>query len=160
MQIEWEYGSDVIGDFSWCGYSIVVVDRVKSFLISKKFECDFGKVEVLKNSTHKRNNKMQMVSYPYQGPNLNWLIPKVTINLSIEKTKLNLETDCPECKLKEYEFKMDGIIIPKSELNGEKMFRIKQFGLSQATYVTEDGLQELLIKDFSNFWYKEAGYIE
>jgi hypothetical protein len=31
LLVEWEPGSDVIGDFSWCGYTAVVKEEVKSF---------------------------------------------------------------------------------------------------------------------------------
>ena len=55
---------------------------------------------------------------------------------------------------------MDGIVIPSSEWNGEKIFRIEQFGLSEATHVTETALHDLLSNGFSNLAYKEVGYIE
>ncbi|MDW8801453.1 hypothetical protein P8V03_09830 [Clostridium sp. A1-XYC3] len=158
LLIEWEPGSDLIGDFSWCGYSIVVLDNVKNFMIKKEFECEFGKVEVVKNSTTKRKTKM--VQYPYEGPNLNWLLAKSKINLDVDKSKLELKNDCVVCNLREYKFKMDNIVIPRVNWNNEKMFKISQFNNSAATYVTRQALEELLSEGFTNFKYKEAGYIE
>ncbi len=127
-------------------------------MIKKRFECEFGKVEVVRNSTAKRKNKM--VQYPYQGPNLNWLLPKPKINLDEEKSNLEVKNDCVFCRLKEYKFKFDNIVIPRFNWSGEKMFKINQFNNSAATYVTQQALEELLSEGFTNFKYREAGYIE
>ena len=58
LQIEWEPDTDAIGDFSWCGYSIIVLDRVKEHLIEYEFECEFGEVEVRRPTTPKKQKKM------------------------------------------------------------------------------------------------------
>ncbi len=58
LQIEWEPDTDIIGDLSWCGYSIVVLENVKKLLLEKYFECEFGKVEVKKSTTPKKHKKI------------------------------------------------------------------------------------------------------
>jgi hypothetical protein len=47
LQIEWEPGTERIGDFSWCGYHCVVTSKVRRFLADAGFECGFCGVEVL-----------------------------------------------------------------------------------------------------------------
>ncbi len=158
LQIEWEPDSDVIGDFSWCGYTIVVLEKVKEFLSKNNFECDFGKIEVKEPTTPKKRKKM--VSYPYNGPKLYWVMPNEKVNLDIEKSKLEIKKDCSKCKRKTYKFKMDGLVIPKSEWNGKNIFHINQFGFSSATYVTEVALKKIMSQNFTNFWYKEVGNID
>lgn len=157
LQIEWEPGSDSIGDFSWCGYTIIVLDRVKEYLIEKEFGCDFGKIEVKKTTTPKKKRKN--IPFPYKGPTLNWLMPKKVINLDTKKSGLEIDENCSICNRLQFRFKMDGLVIPKEEIKGLKMFKITQFGHSSATFITEDSLKELLDQNFSNFWYKEAGSI-
>jgi hypothetical protein len=137
---------------------MIVKDNVKDFFIAEGFECDFGKVDVHRNTTTRGNGKI--VPYPYQGPNISWLMPKLKINLDIKRTVLETKIECETCNLREYKFKMNGIVIPSTEINGAKIFKIKQFGQSSATYVTEEALRSICIKGFSNFWYREVGYIE
>lgn len=157
LQIEWEPGSDVIGDFSWCGYTITVQDKVKNFLVAKGFEVNFGSVEVHKSSTPKR--RQRAVPSPYDGPKLHWLMPTEKLNTDIEMSGLQIKIDCSSCGLRRYKFKMNGLFISKSELGGRKMFRINQFDTSSATYVTEEGLQELVSQNFTNFWFRETGTV-
>jgi|LAHU01.1.fsa_nt_gb hypothetical protein len=72
LQIEWNDGTERIGDFSWCGYHCVVINRVRGVLTDASFECEFGRVEVLPPSGKRR---MPRVPYPYSGPTLSWMIP-------------------------------------------------------------------------------------
>lgn len=156
LKIEWDYGSDIVGDFSYCGYTIIVTDRVKDFLTENNYNCHFGKVIVEKTREKKRG---KLVPYPYEGPHLNWMMPQDMIDLDAEKNGLYFEINCPKCGYKKYNFRWDGIVIPKSEVDGVKMFRIRQFGLSDAIFLTEETLQEILAQGFTNFWYKEAGEV-
>ena len=88
LHIEWEPSSDLIGDFSWCGFTTIVLPKVKEFLVNNGFECRFGKVEVFKNTSAKKRDRI--VPFPYTGPELNWLIPKKRLNLDIEKSGLEV----------------------------------------------------------------------
>ena len=155
LRIEWDYGGDIVGDFSYCGYTIIVTDRVKDFLEKNNYNCRFGTVIVEKTRGKKRG---KLVPYPYEGPHLNWMMPQDMVNLDIEINGLSPLIDCPKCGHKQF-FRMDGLVIPKLEVEGSKMFRIKQFGLSKATFITEETLQEMLAQKFTNFWYYEAGKV-
>lgn len=73
LQIEWNDGTEVIGDFSWCGYTAIVLDPVKSFLKKNGFDAKYGKVDVMRPTA---KAKRPSVSFPYEGPKLLWLIPK------------------------------------------------------------------------------------
>lgn len=87
------------------------------------------------------------------------MMPQDMINIDVEKNGLYYQIDCPKCGYKDYNFRRRGIVIPKSEVEGIKMFRIRQFGLSKATFVGEEALQEILAQGFTNFCYKEAGEV-
>lgn len=152
--VEWDYGGNLVGDFSYCGYTIIVTNRVKEFLKENNFNCHFGKVVVEKTRGKKRG---KLVPYPYEGPNLDWMMPHDMITLDVEKTGLYYQIDCPKCGYTDYIFRKDGIVIPNSEVKDVKMFRIIQFGLSKAPFITEEALQEVLAQGFTNFWYNEAG---
>ncbi len=155
-QIEWEDGSDIIGDFNYDFYNIVINEKVKKYLQEKEVECNLGKIEILPPESKKK--KVKRVEYPYKGPNLYLLTPKKSLNLDIEKTGLKVKLDCKKCGNLLYHFKMDGVIIPNKNWNGEKIFKINQFG--SIIYITEDFLKDILPQNFSNFGYKEAGIIE
>ena len=156
LLVEWEPDSDIIGDFSWCSYSIVVLERVKRFFEDRNFEARYGKVEVIKPSKIYKRKKKQ-VPFPYAGPKLHWLMPTERVNLDIEKSRLEIKTNCADCGRLVYKFKMEGLVIPESEWKKRKMFRISQWR-SSATFVSEEALTEILSQNFTNFWYKEAGY--
>lgn len=158
-QIEWQVGSDLIGDFSWvrCDYNILIREKVKNFLQERVFECGFGKTEIV--PPERKRKKVRRVEYPYEGENLYLLLAKKSLNLDIKKTGLKVKLDCKVCGNLMHTFQRDGIVIPKNEWSGEKIFNITQFG-SVITYVTEDGLQEILSQNFSNFGYREVGVIE
>lgn len=157
LQIEWEPGSDMIGDFSWCGFTFAVKENAKQFFIQNRFECNFGKVEIQKLSTKRRGRKI--VPFPYKGPKIHWVMPYKHINLDNEKSALEIKSDCKVCNRLVYKFQLDGLLIPKSEWHGEKMFNITQYG-DTPTYISEDALQEILSQDFTNFNYSKAGIIE
>lgn len=72
--IEWEPGSDVIGDFTWPGFDsdIVVNDRVAEVLTGAKVPgFDLGSVQMQENcEADKRRSKKPRVQLPYSGPSL------------------------------------------------------------------------------------------
>jgi|GEM_PF-2931962 len=155
LQIEWEPDSNIIGDFSWCGYTVIVTEKVKQFFLKHKFECDFGMVDIHKSTTPKRSRKT--VPFPYEGPTLHWLIPKIYIALDEVESELEIKSKCSVCGSVQYQFKAEKIVIPKACWNGSKIFRVKQFIPSSATFITEKGLEEILSQKFTNFWFREAG---
>ncbi|OQX04116.1 MAG: hypothetical protein BWK80_54255 [Desulfobacteraceae bacterium IS3] len=156
LQIEWEPDSDLVGDFSWCGYTVAVSDNVRKFFQTNGFECEFGKVEIMPPTD---KSKKKRVSHPYRGPELHWVIPSEHIAIDEEDSGVTLQTDCPICNQKRYSFRREGLVIEKSAWNGSRMFRVSQFLKSGVIFLTEQGLKEILEQGFSNIGYRPAGYI-
>lgn len=159
LLVEWEEGSDVIGDFSWQGSTMIVLDRVKTFLERNNFECRFGVVQVVPLS-EKVKKKAVRVPFPYDGPTLSWLIPTEQIPLDEEPSGVTLQSECPQCGNKEYSLRREGIVISRKALSNRKMFRITQFGKSKATFVTQSAADLLREVGFTNFHCNEAGRVE
>jgi hypothetical protein len=157
LQIQWDDGTEQIGDFSWCGYTAIVLDPVRKFLNKNKFNVVYGKVDVVR-PTH--NTKRPRVQFPYNGPNLSWLIPKRQILLDEKQSDVHITSDCRACGEVRYNFKQDGVVISKSSWDGEQMFLIKQFMPSAAKFITEDGLAMLNKVGFTNLKPRLAGEIE
>jgi len=86
LQIEWEPGSDIVGDFSWCGAAILINEYVKEVFEKNGLECKYGKVEIKESTTPIRGRKI--VGCPYTGLKLYWLIPNRIIDVDIERSEL------------------------------------------------------------------------
>ena len=160
IQVEWDFGTDRIGSFAWCGYTCIVLDQVLQFLINNKFECRFGRVEVMPpEKPTKRYKGIKRVSHPYTGPNLHWLIPTAQVKLNEERSGVKLESDCQACGQKHYTFRRTGIIIDSKNWNGQKMFLVDQFKKSGITFITESALELLNQQEFTNWKPLLAGEI-
>jgi hypothetical protein len=157
LQIEWDPGTEMIGDFSWCGYTCIVTAAVRRFLEEAVFECRFGKVQVMPPM---EKTKMPRVKYPYSGPPVSWLMPTTYVQLNESRSGIKLASDCPQCDQKDYTFKREGLVIDNKNWSGERIFRIKQFGKSDATFITEAGLDTLIKRGFTNICPSLAGSIE
>lgn len=160
LQVEWEPGSDCIGDFVWDGgFTCCVQDTVRDFLVKSKFECDFGAVVSVPNSTS-QNSRMPGVELPYSGPALTWLQARNVIPLNEKRSHVKREPDCVGCGRIKTTFKSDGITVDDCDWHGEKIFRIAQNEPSDATFVTEAAKREIEEADFRNVSFKPAGVIE
>jgi hypothetical protein len=157
LRIEWNEGTEVIGDFSWGGYHAVVLDSVKAFLENNTFEARFGRVEVISPTDPASRPR---VPFPHRGPHLSWLIPTARVPLDSARSGVSLISDCSVCGQKRYTFKREGLWLPKKSWNGEKLFLIEQFGRSRATFITEAGLAMLTSAHFTNLCPHAAGQIE
>ena len=156
MLIQWEPDSDIIGDFSWSMYTFAVNDRVKKYMTEHGFECKFGKTKVVRPVKPKRK---KIVPFPYTGPKLHWIMPTATIELNEKKSGVEIEIDCADCKKRNYTFRRQGIVIDRNSWKGQRMFRIKQFEPSAATFLSEEGLNLLNSGSFTNLGYIESGVI-
>lgn len=156
LMIEWEPGSSVISNFSWCGYTSVVLSNTGCNLVEKGFDCELGKVEILAPTSKGK----KIVAYPYKGPELKWLLPNKRIPLNELKSNVDLLVDCDECKQKKYTFKSEGIFIDKDKWSGEKIFHIEQYNRSDAMFVTEEAMLIIKKADYKNVGFFEAGMIE
>lgn len=156
---QWEPGSDLIGDFTWSSYTAIVQDHVREFLESSGFECRFE--DVVYEPTESTRKKIQpTVGFPYEGPRFWWLRATKRIPLNEQASGVELKIDCDVCGQKDYTFRREGIVVDRSSWNGEKLFRIEQFGKSDAKFVSEEGCELLQEQGFSNLTFHEAGVIE
>jgi len=154
LKVEWEVGDNEIGDFSWCGYTTIIGSEVKSFLELEMYNCHFGKVEIIEQKSKKkrvpsRDNKQE----------ISWLLPIDIIDLNLSKSGVSLEIDCSVCLQKKYNFKRDGLIIDEASLRNSKIFRIKQFERSAATFVTYAAMQQIKNSGFTNIFFTEVGRV-
>lgn len=156
LQIEWDDGTDQIGDFSWGGYNCVVRDAARSFLESHAFELKFGEVQVVAPTERTRRPR---VEFPYRGPTLSWPTPLSRLRLDEERSGVQLLSDCLSCGQRRYTFRRDGIAFRRSTWKGEKIFLVEQFRRSSAMFLTEEGVAALLQGGFSNLSPRLAGEI-
>ena len=152
LLVEFEPGSDVLADFMWCGYTFIVLPRVRGFFEQERFGCSFGRIEVVEPSGSTRERR---VVYPYVGPDLTWVQAAHSVSIDVAANKLAVAT-CSVCHRTKIEFKQTGLIVSKNELHGNKMFRIAEYSPT-VSYITEDGLDDLLTEGYSNLGYIEAG---
>ena len=157
LLIEWDPGSDRIGDFSWCGYSFVVPPGVVTYFEQNSLACSFGRTQVIKPT---EKTKLPRVPYPYQGVRLSWAIGESMVNMDVDRSGTQLDSDCAQCGQRHYTFVRQGIVVPISEWHGQAVFLLKQFEKSGAMFVTEDTLQGLISAGFTNIGYMHAGTIE
>ena len=157
LQIEWLTGSTEIGDFSWCGYTAVVLDHVRDWLVKSGFEVRFGRVEVQKPKGKK--GRMPRVPFPYVGPHLNWMISEKRVLLDEERSGIEKVPDCKRCGQKRTKFVRKDIFIPRANWKGEKLFIIEQNGKSGAMFITEEAASLLHSTKFSNYVLRPAGII-
>lgn len=155
LQIEWEPGTENIGDFAWCGFTCVVKATVRNYLSEFEFECSYASVEIKEPSERTRAKR---VPFPYTGPKLYWLRPNFRVPLNESASGVYLKRECKTCGVKQYNFKQVGLIVSKQLLGGKKIFQIRQFR-SSAIFLTEDAIHLLNQKGFSGYKLIEAGEI-
>jgi hypothetical protein len=156
LLLEWNIGSDVIGDFTWASTCFVVLDRVAAFMSAHGYDIHAGQVEVI-GSERKRGYRN--VPFPYTGPHLNWVLANARVPLNELKSGVTLDIDCDLCGRQRYTFKREGIVIDHADWRGQKMFRITQFEKSISTLVTDEARSEILDLGISNVTFIEAGEI-
>jgi hypothetical protein len=106
--IEWEPGSDRIGDFTCVGFNsdAVVTDRAVKVLI-KLGGFEPGPVEMYQNPKLKRHprsrNEKPRIWLPYRGPSLFDLWITRNVNLDLEKSSVKLVKACSTCGHQRYE---------------------------------------------------------
>jgi len=158
IRVAWENGSEIIGDYSWGDSDILVQGHVKIFIEKKKFNCCFSdKVEYVVNEFLKK--RQPHVKLPYAGPKLYWLRCDDYVSLDVKKNGLEIADTCKSCGRIKYVHKRENIIISKNEIRGKKMFRIKEYGRSEAKFITEKGYEELASQKYTNLHLRLAGKI-
>lgn len=155
---QWEPDSDVIGDFSWCGYVAAVVESVRGILQEEGVGAQYSNIEY--EEPEKKPKRKEIVTFPYVGPKQYWLRPTSFVSVNLEKSGIELVSDCNVCGNKKYTFKRDGLFIDSVDWDGSRLFRIEQFGRSRAMFVTEDLKNVFETYKLSNVAFSLAGKIE
>jgi hypothetical protein len=160
LLLEWEKGSDNIGDFSWegpFGYLTVVTKKQANWLKKQKFGCRFLRVQVVE--PEKVSKRARQVKFPYGGPEIFWLVCNKFVDLNKSASGVKLETSCEVCGWTAFTFKYKDIVINKNSWHGELMFRITTNRNSKATFVTEKGKELIEAKGCTNISFSPAGEI-
>ena len=164
LLVEWDIGTTRIGDFSWCGSTCIVTDRVRDCLIEHGYPCRFSEAQYVAPKKARGLSRRELKQYgripfPYEGPHLSWLMATAELPADVERSQLKVEKDCTACGVLRYRFRCEDLTIAASSWNGEKMFQIEQNGPSGATFVTDEGLAILQRAGFTNFIVRDAGVI-
>jgi len=94
--IEWEPGSDVIGNFTWPGLGIIVTESVGRALSDRFRGFELGPVEMVQDAKLKRPQRVTRrtkprVWLPYEGPPLYDLWVTAWVTADLEQSTLNLK---------------------------------------------------------------------
>lgn len=162
--IEWDVGSDVIGDFTWPSGlgEVIVTDRVRACFASKGFTgIKFEPVEMVQKPGLKRPRKEsganRRVWLPYSGPPIWNLLVTSSRNLDLLPSGRSLVTDCPYCKRERmivHDKSAPFVLTPHSGPDTD-FFRIQEMG--KLTYVTEDVKQVIEDNKYTNVILRERG---
>jgi len=156
LLLEWEEGSDVLGDFAWAGgfRTPVVTDEARRRLSFLDPDVAWGKVQVVpperKRARHKR------IPYPYTGPKLWWLRPKHRVFMDREQAKRLL---CPGCGEYVGPTWLTNITLSRAEVGPHRLFRLAENGRDDAMFVTEEAAQRIRETNLQNVALVEAGEI-
>ena len=165
--IEWESGSDQIGDFTWLnfiGEAIVVTDRVRR-AIEPEFECGFASPSMWQDPKLKRPVRMTKRSkprvwLPYQGPTLWRMVAKGKARVDGNASNWMLKKTCPVCN-KEFWYPPEQnphLVVDRSTWSGHDIFRLERTG-GTAVLVTERVKDLIESRGFTNIRLERRGLI-
>jgi hypothetical protein len=159
LLVQWEPSTDAIGDFSWdgpFGYLFLVKEHVAEFLRVNHYKCNFLSVEYV---APEGKGKAKRDPYPNNGPKVMWVVCNSFVDLDMEASAVVVTESCSVCGKLNYTFRNKGIIIRRTNWNGERMLRITTNGSSLATFVSEEGRELIERQRLSNVAFSEAGEI-
>ncbi|UCH34929.1 MAG: hypothetical protein JSV65_00805, partial [Armatimonadota bacterium] len=101
LVIEWEPGSDVIGDFTWAEIGIMVTERVGKALLEHFRGFELGPVEMIQNPRLKRPTRITRrtkprVWLPYEGPPLYELCVTARVSADLDRSTLEIRGTDPD----------------------------------------------------------------
>jgi len=108
LRIEWLPGSDLIGDFTWPGGDIVVLQRVRDALEKDFHGFEFGPIEMWQAPRIQRPRRATKrtkprVWLPYEGPPLSELWIQTWVHTDLGRSSVRLVKVCSTCDRKFYE---------------------------------------------------------
>jgi len=164
--IEWDYGSNVVADFTWpAGLGeIVVSDRVKSYVVSNGFSgVRFEPVEMVQRQGLKKSRKdskaRSRVWLPYDGPPLWNLVVTSWCHLDIAASARSLVHECDGCNRKRMIVHDSAapLVVRPETWQGTDFFCIRE--MEKMVFVSEEVKQAIEQEGFTNVEMKERGYV-
>lgn len=163
--IEWEPGTDEIGDFTLTGFDsdMVVVDRVKKALEEQFSGIKYGPVEYHQNPrlTKPKNitrRTKPRVWLPYTGPELWDVNPTHYCKLNHSKSNIAIEKVCSTCGrifYKTHSFQQKYLVLDITTWNSEQIFRVEEY--PGAIFCTEYAKEFIEKANYSNVRFLDVG---
>jgi len=163
--IEWEPGSDIIGDFTVTGsyYDMVVTQRVREAIEGKFTGFEFHPVEMYQKPSLKRPTRITKrtkprVWLPYEGPPLwdFWIMGRAQWDL--EKSRISISKVCKTCGKIFHNQPPEGhpLVLDVDNWNGCDVFRVPEY--SRFVYCMDNLKNFIEEKEFTNVSFLEVGY--
>ena len=180
--MEWEPGSQLIGDFVWVGFDseVVVTDRVMGELLTTSRGFERGAVEMVDGHPRSGKRSQPRVSLPYGGPALSEMWVTAWVDIDRERSTASLQSSCGHCGTElwnlsgaeHWESHYDlargglsrekvprtehgGIVINAGELGQADVFRVRQF---PAWVLCTSTVREFILdRGYSNVDFLEMG---
>jgi len=181
--IEWEAGSDLLGDFTWPGWGtdVVVTNEVLTSLESCFSGFEPGAVEMVQNPKSRRSKRSKpRVWLPYHGPELFELWITANVDADKERSSIFIEDRCAQCGHETFRVEGietitrrwdperqelvvchsprvsgQGVFLGMSELREVDLFRVTQL---PSWILCKCAVRDYLLeRDFSNVAFLEVG---
>ena len=164
--IEWDYGSNVVGDFTWPATleEIVVSDIVKTCLVSESFTgVRFEPVEMVQKrgleKPRKESKARTRVWLPYEGPPLWNLVVTSWCDMDLPHSSRSLVTECDGCNRTRMivHDSTAALVVKPESWEGKDFFFIREMG--KLAFVSKRVRQAIEGEKFTNIQLKDRGYI-
>jgi hypothetical protein len=166
LVIEWEAGSDLIGDFVWpSGDELVVTQKLRDAFEGRFSEIEFRSVEFWQEPKLKQPKKVTSRSkprvwLPYTGPTLWDINATKWCHLDHGKSGVTIAKECQTCGKTIYKKPpLSGrrLVVDPSTWTGEDIFHIYEY--SGALFCTERVKNFVESSGFTNISFLEGGVI-
>jgi hypothetical protein len=183
LLLAWLPGSDLVGDFTWCGLAgeVAVTERVVAALRGHCHGFEPGAVEMVEDNEASASRRGKpRVRLPYSGPALHELWVTTWVHLDRDGSSVELERTCGTCHTEFWEvFGVErwdshydperrrlvrtkterlpkaGVFVQNAELAGASIFRVHEFpGWVFCTDVARALIQK---EGFTNVAFLEMG---
>jgi hypothetical protein len=165
--IEWDVGSDIVGDFVWPGFDdeLVITQKVKDLFESRFCGVEYGPVEFWQDPKIKRPVKVTRRSrprvwLPYSGPTLWDVIPTLWCHLDHVQSNVTKVKVCSTCGTVFYKIPTRPnrhLIVDLTSWRGEGIFHVYENpGLYFCTEQVKDVVEQA---ECTNFSFLEDGII-
>ncbi len=165
--IEWEPGSNVVGDFTWPGFNtdLVVSQRVreqfeKHFHALEFWSVEFWQSPKLKKPTKMTNRSLSRIWLPYEGPTLWDVILNSWCHLDHLRSGISIEKICSVCKRVVFNYpiqRQGNLVVDPSTWSGEDIFHIHEY--PGGVFCTERARELIFQAGFTNVGFAEDGII-